>query len=267
MIFVSLEKMQDIVIPYHKRHHIPYTMRQTKNHVYLDSNEGNYMTEDHAFPMRELIYIQQFKKHAIESGVYKKVPKINHKNIQFYLYNGTVKPGSIFKNCFEIDLKSAYWERARRIKGMVPDNLHQKTIDINPKTGKIFMSKMTRLAAIGSLAKHEYRFYFDGKKEHKKRGAGSPLTEHVWDFICYEVGKTMSKAAKHVQGAFIFFWVDAIFVTTNRDRGSVTRIFKKSGYDVTVKKIKKIQFNEKKILVTDKDGERPFAYSHRTNKK
>ena len=267
-VFVSYEKMSDIVIPYHKRNKIPYAIRFTNNHTYLDSSEGNYMTEDHSFPMRELIYIQMFKDHIIKEKLYQGVPKVDADKIKFYDYNRKLlKSGDRFDGCKEIDLKSAYWTYARQNLGLVTDKLHKKTIDINPKTGEIFMSKMTRLAAVGSLAKVEENYYFDGEETHKRPYVRSRRTSHVWDHICYKVGLIMQKAAKAAGNGYLFYWTDAIFVTSGTAAKAVERVFKAEGFAFKTRSIQRVKVENRHIMATDYKETRPFPYPSQDKKR
>ena len=74
----------------------------------------------------------------------------------------------------------------------------------------------------------------------------------------------MNAGAASAGDAFLFFWVDAVFVVGKNARDQVIKSFKKAGFDVTVKKIKSINVildgtaNAKRIIVSDKEGKRPF---------
>lgn len=261
-VVVSFKQMRDSVVAFHKRNGLPYTMKFTNSNAYLDSDQGYYMTNATDFPMSELIYIQMFKNHIIDSGKYKKVKKINKKEIRYYAYNDKIKAGSSFGECYEIDLKSAYWEIANDM-GLIEEKLYRKTTDINPKTGKVYMSKPTRLAAVGSLAKSETVIFFNGRKEKELKTITSPLTKHIWDHICLKVGKSMARVAKMSKNDFIFFWVDAIFVNSEKSKNLVERILKRENFHFKTKKIRNIKFDQKRIWVRDNSERRPFPYTQK----
>lgn len=111
------------------------------------------------------------------------------------------------------------------------------------------MSKETRLAAIGSLARRQRIYTFDGEKEILKRHR-SKDTEHIWDYICFRIGRIMREAEKAAGKDFLFFWVDACFVRSKAARDRVAKVYKKHGYDFTEIDISSIEVVDDKIHVT-----------------
>lgn len=262
LVIVSFKEMRQSVIRFHQEQHIPYTMKFTNSTAYLESNQGYYMTNATDFPLSELIYIQMFKKHIMETKKYEKVKRVSKNKIRYYGYNDKIRAGSSFKECYEIDLKSAYWEIAYKM-GLIEESLYRKAVDINPETGKVYMGKITRLAAVGSLAKSEEIIYFNGKKETGSKVITSRRTRHIWNNICHRVGQSMIKVAKRAGNDFVFFWVDAIFVKSNKAKRTVESLLKKDGFNFTSKAIKGIKFDSRKIWVADGKEERPFPYARK----
>jgi hypothetical protein len=273
MLRISQKKMQQQIRTLTAQK-IPFTYKVTNQRQIIYSPIGNYMNKESQFPSKELNFIKQVKKHVIKNQIYKKIPnrfkKVGSKNkIKYFHYNRKYHAGSIVNNVFEVDLRSAYWETCYKM-GIITEEIYLK--------GKS-VSKKSRLAAVGSLAKKEDVYEFDGENEIKLPDEMDPekrpelLTEFLWDTICHKVGKLMSKVARECKSDFIFFWVDAMFVHKN-SLEKVKQIFREAGYEFSVERCKYIQFNNKDLIVEGKgkwgeiDGEkawitkRPFPYKN-----
>lgn len=254
------------LLEFHQKLGYSYKGVRTNSSMELESrHSGKVRTMDNSLPMGELIYIQLVKKYILENNIHKRIPKIKRKDIKYYVYSNDVKVGSTFKNCYEIDLKSAYWETGN-MNNIIDPVIYNKAYQINPKTKKPFISKQVRLASLGSLAKVERRFEFNGTKTKTLPPKRTRQTEHIWDFICYKTSLVMQKCMRESESDFIFFWTDAIFVTSERAKNKVGRLLENLGYDYTVKPIQKIEFTQKDIQVKDRKEERPFPYTHRYRK-
>jgi hypothetical protein len=110
------------------------------------------------------------------------------------------------------------------------------------------VSKKSRLAAIGSLAKTVSVMEFDGTEEKILPDERSKKTEFLWHTICHKIGKIMAKASKQAKGDFLFFWVDAVFVKGESAK-QIIKLFKQLGYDVTTYKCEWVRFEDKKLIV------------------
>lgn len=252
------------LLKFHRAHALPYKSKRTNSRGYLtSSHSGNVRTNNESLPLGQLIYIQLVKKYILKNGLEKKIPKIDKKNIKFYVYSEEVRVGAIFKNCFELDLSSAYWETANKL-GLISPDLYAKAPTINPVTNEPYLSKRVRVACIGSLAKVERKFTFNGKRLITHKPIRSIDTEHIWDYVCYKTGKVMMEAAKVAEEDFILFWTDAIFVTSEKAKRAVEKVFKQAGYDFKLKlPVKRIEFTEREILITNSEKIRSFPYAHK----
>jgi hypothetical protein len=163
------------------------------------------------------------------------------KKIRYYFVNSRYKVGDFIKDCIEIDLKSAYWESANNM-GLLSKGLYTQ--------GKS-VSKQSRLAAIGSLARVKNRIAFDGYKETKLPPIRNELTEFLWDTICHKIGKLMHKTGRECGKDFIFVWVDAMFVHKTAVK-KIEKMMKAAGFEVSIEKCDWIQFNASNITVKGK---------------
>lgn len=252
------------LLKFHRAHGLPYKSIKTNSRGYLkSSHSGSVRTNNESLPLRQLIYIQLVKKYILKNGLEKKIPHIDKKKIKFYVYSDQVHVGAVFKNCYELDLSSAYWETANKL-GLISPELYTKAPTINPKTNEPYLSKRVRVACIGALAKVERKFTFNGKRLITHKPVRSVETEHIWDYVCYKTGKVMMDAAKGAGADFVLFWTDAIFVTSEKAKKAVERIFKQAGYEFKFKlPVKRIEFTEKEILITNEKKIRSFPYAHK----
>lgn len=252
------------LLKFHRAHGIPYRNIMTTSRGYFtSSHSGSVRTNNESLPLGQLIYIQLVKKYILKNQLEKRIPKIDRKKIKFYVYSNQVRVGSVFKNCYELDLSSAYWETANKL-GLISPELYSKAPTINPETKQPYLSKRVRVACIGSLAKVERKFIFDGKKLRTYKPKRTLDTEHIWDYVCYKTGKIMMEAAKASGKDFVLFWTDAIFVTSERAKKAVERVFKQAGYDFKVKlPVKRIEFTDKEIIITNSEKKRSFPYAHK----
>ena len=238
---------------------VPFVLRQTNQRMELKSELGNYSNIESEFPASELNFIQSVKKYILANGlehtiVNKFKRKEDKKKIKYYMYSRKLKPGMTFSNCYEIDLNSAYWNTAHQL-GLLSDALYQK--------GKT-VSKISRLAAIGSLAKKVKVYEFDGKEQKLKKIIRSEETEFLWDTICYTVGEVMKEVSKACGDDFVFFWTDALFIKPN-SVNLAKQVFKAAGYDFKMEKVDLIQVTDQHLIVTGKgktqivNGEKVFV--------
>lgn len=255
---------------------------QTNESLLLESELGKYTNLESKFPAKEIWFIGAVKKYIVDNELYKKVKnnfrrKASKSKIKYFHYNKKYRSGDVFEDCYEIDMKQAYFETAYKM-GLIPDHLYIRAT--NPSKNEKPITKRVRLAAIGSLARSRKRVHFDGKVQKQLKPERQKKTEFLWDTICFRVGRLMSKMARQAGDDFIFFWVDALFVKGPAVK-RVTEMMKKAGYECSVTKIKKITFREKDILVDGKvkrikdrktkkwttKTERPFPYAGALNEK
>lgn len=133
----------------------------------------------------------------------------------------------------KIDLKSAYWERAKQ-KGVI-------TIKTDDKYKKLFEgydtkdAKQSRLMALGSTATSKHRkCYRNGKifDEYVKRQETRPL----YLSICGEIDDLMNQIHNEIEGCVYYYW-DCMFVKQKFSQ-DVIQYIKEKGYNTTSQETK-----------------------------
>lgn len=238
-------------VEFHLEHKIPYTLELsgTSGRRVFKSERGNYMTRDSKFTYKDMLFIKSVKEYIVKNKLYERIPNNFKKEsdkdkIKYYHYNPKYKEGDFIDEAYEIDLKRAYFETLNKM-GLLSPELYEKGRHENQ------VSKVGRLASIGSLAKRTRTIKFDGVKQTNSGLSDEQPTAFLWDTICYKVGKIMMDAAKESGSEFIFFWVDAIFVKENT-KDKIVELFKSYGFNSSVYKCESIQFNEDHIIVCSK---------------
>lgn len=257
-------------VAFHLLHHIPYIMEITGSRIIFKSERGDYMSRSEDFLAKELSFIKSVKHHIIKQKIFDVIPNhfkedMDKEKIKYYAYSPRYKAGDFINGGTEIDMKSAYWETAN-MANMLTAEIYKKGIEV---------SKLARLASIGTLAKKSRTIIYDGKTETDLGLTRSEMTEFLWDTICYKVGEIMSEAAERNANEFIFFWVDGIFVTGNEGK-KTAEFFKSVGYKASVSHCEWFRFETNKVVVKSKEkgkwktkngktwwtDERPFPFNN-----
>lgn len=231
-----------------KKDKIPFQIISTTLTIKIFSERGNYVyMPGDRIPKRELYFINKVKRHVENT-----LPKdfiFNRPNIDYYHF-GDCKPGEVYKNCFEIDINSAYWFLAYK-HGFISKQLFEEGCN------KEKISKKTRLASLGVLAKKTREHNFDGK-EFEVGEEKRSFTEGVFFFVAAEVGNILKRLSLSVGKSFIFFWVDAIFVKDDASYQFLLSEFTKLDLYVKAKQLKYIKIKQNSFEVRgydDKPGE------------
>jgi len=272
MILIPINKVRNAVRQYLK-HKIPFTYSVSLHRITVRCDKGSCGSNNNRFPPGELHFIKQVKNHVLNNGLHYAVQQnctrqeLNATPV-YFAYNKQIKIGEHFRTVYNVDMKSAYWETAYRL-GLLSDQIYYKGKDEKQ------ISKKTRLAAIGSLARKVTVYQFDGK-EQKLLSDEQEETNFLWNLICSKVGNILTSVAKDIGKDFIFFWVDGIYVSSKHAAEKVERLFKEHGYDSSVTKlvcadVTKTHINVKTGVVKKKyiDGQKietdikPFYYSGR----
>ncbi len=241
-----------------KHYKVPYRMEYTNERVVIhaDGVWGSWMNKESSFKANELSFIKGVKAGIIKSGTYKRVrnnfkKKGSEKKIKYFYYNKKLKPGDLINDLHEIDVKNAYWRTAFLPPlGLFDEYVYEKGLTV---------SKKSRLAAIGSLAKTKGVIFFDGEQETEGEPMRSEKTEFLWNTISYKIGKLMAKASRIAGNDFLFFWVDAIFVRGESVK-DITKLFKAAGYESSVHKCEWARFEDRKIVVKSTEKAKWVVY-------
>jgi hypothetical protein len=234
---------------------------------------------------------QIIKNELFESAAVKKVKlemkkgKITGKKIKYNRFSGNIKPNIDLGKCLEIDISSAYWQTAYQL-GLIQETLYNRSlpmtwdqaleekvitrqqykkcvgmtpatsfelgiIDYNilSKVGGI--SKRTRLASIGSLARNKKIIRFTGLRWITLFNKRDQLA-YLWDIIAYKVSQVMQEAANECSDGFILYWVDAIFIKPEY-ADKVKAVFTKHGYNFKQYKLEKIWTSDDQLLIKSKE--------------
>ena len=256
-------------VEFHLLHHIPYVMEITGSSIKFKSDRGEYISRESEFLAKELSFIKSVKANIIKQKLFDVIPNnfkedVDKDRIQYYQYNSRYKAGDLINGGTEIDMKSAYWETAN-LANILSQEIYKKGTEV---------SKLARLASIGTLAKKTRTIVYDGVKENDMGLTHSEMTEYLWDTICFKVGEIMSRAAKKAGNDFIFFWVDGIFITGN-GQAEIVKLFKNAGYKASVSHCEWFRFDKSKLVVKSKEkgkwvtkngktfwtDERPFPFN------
>lgn len=209
----------------------------------------------------------------------KSIPKIKYVG-----FSNNITPGIKLKDCLEIDISAAYWQTAFQL-GLITDKLYARALPMtweDALTEKIItrtqykkcvgltpgmafqlglidqngmskiggISKKTRLASIGSLARKKVIRKFTGKRWYILYEAKDKLA-YLWDVICYQVSQIMQQVAKECGDDFLMYWVDAVFIK-KKSANKVKKIFTDYGYTFKEYKLDKIWTDDKELFIKAK---------------
>lgn len=242
-------KLIEKKVKFYEKYGIAYWFENTNERetIYAAGTWGTHMNKESSFKASELQFIKEVKEHIIKNETYKLVKNkfTTDKKIDSIKYSifKNIKPGTVYKNCIEIDLKGAYWEQLNMLPGLINEKIYAKGLTVE---------KRTRLACVGTLNKTTGCIAFDGKQSTVLEDIKSDKTGFLWHTISHKIGQVLSKASKIVKRDFIFAWVDALFIHGDK-KDEILKLFKDAGFNASVYKCESISFGERKIIVTSKD--------------
>lgn len=240
MIIRVSHKVLEQKVKFFLQHKIPFIKSSTNQRTVIRTEGwGEWQNKESNFPAKELHFIKSVKDFVIKNKTFAKVRNYfkkegSNKKIKYFYYNKKVLPGEVFNEAYEVDIKNAYWDTSYFHYNLFSEEIYQKGLTV---------SKKSRLAAIGSLAKTVTVIQFDGKEEKELDPIKSTDTEFLWNTICHRISKTMIKGSKLAKDDFLFFWVDALFVKDKQSAKNIQAFFKKHGYQSTIAKCEWIKFN------------------------
>lgn len=187
--------------------------------------------------------IQKVAKHMDELDY--PYPDIDKAKVNYYQFS---KKG-YFENARELDINGAYWNTAYYL-----GYLSQELYDYG-----LTCPKKARLISLGALAKHRYIYNFDGEifiPQPPEIGKH----EMVFFHICRQLGEIMEELKYIAGGEYIFSWVDAIFLKSEKSLadineylqfyGMVTKTYKIDSLNISreLASVYSAEFNEIKKL-------------------
>lgn len=141
------------------------------------------------------------------------------------------------EDVYEVDLVSAYYHAAAKLGYLSPEFFE--------RTKKL--PKPIRLRLLGSIATRKQFETFDGE-EFVSWVEQDDKMRAVWhNIVCY-VDDVMQEMADYLGDRFLWYWVDGIYFTTfgSHDISAtlVEQIAKKNSFEVTKKKLKRIEIRK-----------------------
>jgi hypothetical protein len=234
-----------------------FTLTKINNSFKLTSDYyGDISSQSNKkLPPVELGFIRRVKNYVVSNMIYENF-------IDNFYYPQDIDYVSVLKRApdtefevVEIDIDEAYWKTAHQL-GVISDDLYQEG---SKENGKI--SKLGRLISLGALAKKEIVYEFKGSRLYHKEIKRSKLTENVWYSICKRLADVMNEAKEIAGSDFVMYWVDGIYVKKNLAViDSITKAFKKYGYDVKFKEKLTVKYTDERVFITDlaTNQQRPF---------
>jgi hypothetical protein len=219
----------------------PFTLIKSGSTYELQSEYYNERAVKGKFSPNAMNFIKAVKKHIIDNKIVVKFIDKDYKGQDIrYIEVGDYAEGEVIENISLIDIRAAYWQTARNL-GIIDYKLFQRGMAMN---------KVTRLAALGSLAKTKDIWKFDGEYLVKVKTEHSYATENIWFAICKKVSDVMQKIVKEIGDDMIFYWVDGIYVKNKPEVVlKVISIIKEANYSCSEKAINRVEFKHNSFLV------------------
>jgi len=241
-------KRLDETIESLKLAHEKFSLKKTNTTTTLTYYNVDYKeSKGGGIKKNELFFIQKVFKYVSEnvSGVVVDRTKIS------YVKQGNLKNGYKYtKDIFEIDLNGAYWNSAYK-KRYINKEIYLQGLKV---------SKVTRLVALGNLAKVVNEFTFNGK-EYKHEGTiRSEATEGVFFDCSTECDNIMKMLRIIANDNFYFYWVDAIIFKTEKTKNDIIEYLNSINVPFKIKLIKSIHKQSDNIKLIDDKGNRIFNF-------
>jgi len=235
----------------------PFMLYKSGSTYHLQSGIWNEKAFKAGFDPKDLSFIKSVKNYVVKSGIAIDFLDNSYANDDIdYIRVNKFKSGDVLTDLVYIDINSAYWHAAFQLN-VISKEIYEKALD--PKNN---ISKVVRLAALGSLAKRSDVWSYDGLKLKKLDTVKSYDTENVWFAICKRVSDVMTEISKKIGDDFVFYWVDGIYVKKEA-KETVENYLKHSGFNSKMESIEFIKFEKNLFQVKENDAEdiKKFNYS------
>lgn len=208
------------LLEYCRDNGVPFVLEQTMFTKKIRCVFGEFKWNQNTdLTLKELSFITKVKRHF---ETLKEYPNVNRSNIN-YIKQGKIKNGRLKKELFEIDLKSAYWELS---KLWLSKELYKEGLGVKKKV---------RLMALGNLAKQISVFNFDGVEfTDKPTFIKSENTENYFFKVSQETDLIMRNLIMIAQNSFLFYWVDAIFIDSKKNKNFICDFLESNNIDFKV---------------------------------
>lgn len=221
----------------HKDARCPFHLKKSMYRIDITSDYGEFEHYENSIPQSE-IFLLRMVKSAAKKIPLEAIPFVNRNEIKYFNIS---KFFGEYQNCWEVDLTGAYWE--------IAFNSHLEWMSLNVYERGKTVGKLTRLTALGNLAKNVTEMYFDGNKfdESKTKNFTEP-TRDLFFYAAKEVGEIMD-TLRIVCRKPLFFWVDALFTADERDLEIIYSVLEEKKLFWKTLFCEKIIGNENEIIV------------------
>ena len=220
---------------------IPYELYYSSSTARLTTEYEKRIYAESRITKKELILRNQIKKDITD-----RVQRVIRDERPAHYFRWAKKlgymdlnPGEVIRvdDVYEIDLVSAYYHAAAKLGYLSPEFFE--------RTKKL--PKPIRLRLLGSIATRKTFETFDGE-EFKTWTEQDDMMRAVWhNIVCY-VDDVMQEMAEYLGDRFLWYWVDGIYFTTfgkhDISAALVEQIAKKNSFEVTKKKLKRIEIRK-----------------------
>lgn len=239
----------------------PFVLRRSGSTYQLSSGIWNEKAFKSGFSSKDLSFIKSVKNHVVKSGIAIDFIDNNYSSEEIkYIGVNKFKSGDTLTDLLYIDINSAYWHAAYKLN-VISDDIYNKALD--PKNN---ISKVVRLAALGSLAKRSDVWSYDGTKLKKLDTIKSYDTENVWFAICKYVSDVMVNISQKIGNDFVFYWVDGIYVKKEA-KHEVQKLLKEAGFNFKTETIEYVKFEKNLFQVKESEAEDIKKFNYSVNKK
>lgn len=232
-----------------------FTLTKVNNSLKLESEwfGDSSSSPNRKLPPVELGFIKRVRNYILRNHVYERFIDQLYFPIDIrYVDVQTYDSDIVITNAIEIDIDEAYW-RTAFLLGVISESLY---IEGSKETDKI--SKLGRLISLGSLARKEKKYSYQGRKLTVEKTTRSDLTENIWYSICKRVSDLMGEAKKIAGDDFLLYWVDGIYLKPDSSKvKKIVEMFKKYDYDVKFKQELIVSYDHEKVFVEDPNEPNP----------
>jgi len=207
------------------------------------------VSSDSNLKLNELALIKSVKDYVIKNNI-KAIAQ--RKNIR-YIDKAILKNATFKNDLYEIDLKSAYWNYAYKFK-FISKDIYERGNDTNK------ISKKARLIALGNLAKRSYEMEFNGSEFGKSEIIESDNTQDIFFKVSQKTDSVMTRLKLIAAKDYLFYWVDAVFVKSERAKNEIENYLKQNRIEFKTVKIDKILKTNGYIKVWDKAHKKPRPF-------
>jgi len=202
--------------------------------IYTDYGDFKWISPESEIPQNELFFVKMVTDAVNKMGI-ESVEAIDTRDIKYFSLNKTMGE---FTNCFEVDISGAYWAIA---KEFLPQNVYERGL---------LVSKKTRLAALGGLAKTKTFMEWDGKS-FINTYTETARTKDLFFYCAKRTGDIMD-SLRIVCDKPLFYWVDAIFTASENDLNYIYAVLNNEGMQGKQYFCENIKADDKKIEVFSK---------------